>query len=121
MASGFTVSNESTLDSIDGRLERFAHLVAAAERESFYGQDKPAECVSGCPTNQICDYCQIVAPVREMIAAEREACAVICDNRVLYTGYDCAAAIRSRDVYKMGWPIGDPRDILKLAKPRSQS
>ena len=35
MASGFTVSNESTLDSIDGRLERFAHLVAAAEREKF--------------------------------------------------------------------------------------
>lgn len=55
------------------------------------------------------------------VIAEREACAVICDNRVLYTGYDCAAAIRSRDVYKMGWPIGDPRDILKSAKPRSQS
>lgn len=57
----------------------------------------------------------------DMVAAEREACAVICDNRVLYTGYDCAAAIRSRDVYKFGWPIGDPRDILKSAKPRSQS
>ena len=45
-------------------------------------------------------------------AAEREACALICDNRVLYTGYDCATAIRSRGVYKMGWPIGDPREIL---------
>ena len=64
-------------------LEHFAALVAAAaradERESFYGQDKPAECVEGCPPKQICDYCQIVAPVKEMILAaradEREACA----------------------------------------------
>jgi hypothetical protein len=54
-------------------------------------------------------------------ADEREACAVICDNRVLYTGYDCAAAIRSRDVYKMGWPIGDPRDILKSAKLKEKN
>ena len=54
-------------------------------------------------------------------AAERETCAVICDGMILYTGYDCAAAIRSWHVYKMGWPIGDPRDILKSAKPRSQS
>lgn len=64
-------------------LEHFAALVAAAaradERESFYGQDKPAECVEGCPPKQICDYCQIVAPVKEMILAaradEREAIA----------------------------------------------
>ena len=55
------------------------------------------------------------------VIAEREACAVICDNRVLYTGYDCAAAIRSRDVYKFGWPIGDPRDILKSAKLKEKN
>ena len=29
-------------------------------------------------------------------AAEREACAKLCDDMVLYTGYDCAAAIRAR-------------------------
>lgn len=29
-------------------------------------------------------------------AAEREACAKVCDDMVLYTGYDCAAAIRAR-------------------------
>jgi hypothetical protein len=29
-------------------------------------------------------------------AAEREACAKMCDDMVLYTGYDCAAAIRAR-------------------------
>jgi hypothetical protein len=27
---------------------------------------------------------------------EREACAKVCDDMVLYTGYDCAAAIRAR-------------------------
>jgi hypothetical protein len=29
-------------------------------------------------------------------ADEREACAKLCDDMVLYTGYDCAAAIRVR-------------------------
>jgi hypothetical protein len=29
-------------------------------------------------------------------AAEREACAKLCDDMVLYTGYDCAEAIRAR-------------------------
>lgn len=29
-------------------------------------------------------------------AAEREACAEMCDDMVLYTGYDCAASIRAR-------------------------
>jgi len=30
-------------------------------------------------------------------ASEREACAKICDDMVLYTGYDCAYAIRARE------------------------
>jgi hypothetical protein len=59
-------------------LERFAALVAAAERERFYGEDKPDSCVKGCPVGQVCDYCQIIKPVQEQIAkavsAEREAC-----------------------------------------------
>lgn len=29
-------------------------------------------------------------------AAEREACAKVCDDMVLYTGYDCAEVIRAR-------------------------
>jgi hypothetical protein len=37
-----------------------------------------------------------VGHMRQKIAAEREACAKICDDMVLYTGYDCAAAIRAR-------------------------
>jgi hypothetical protein len=35
---------------------------------------------------------QLLQAVRE----ERERCAALCDERVLYTGYDCAAAIRSQ-------------------------
>lgn len=65
-------------------LEHFAALVAAAaradERTSFYGQDKPAQCAKGCPPRQICEYCQIVEPVKQMIADEREACAYIAEN-----------------------------------------
>ena len=72
----------------DNAWYRFANVVEATaradERESFYGQDKPAECVEGCPPKQICDYCQIVAPVKTMILAERaderDACAKVCDN-----------------------------------------
>ncbi len=54
------------------RLKALVALVRADERMSFYGQDKPAKCADGCPPNQICDYCQVVAPVKEMILAERE-------------------------------------------------
>jgi hypothetical protein len=63
-------------------LERFAALVRADERMSFYGQDKPAECADGCPPNQICDYCQVVAPAKAMILAEREACAKIVETPI---------------------------------------
>jgi hypothetical protein len=34
--------------------------------------------------------------VREAVLAEREECAKVCDDMVLYTGFDCAAAIRAR-------------------------
>jgi hypothetical protein len=76
---------------------------------SFYGQDKPAECADGCPPNQICDYCQVVASVKAMILAEREACAKVCSDLVPdmsrtandasvwdVATFDCAAAIRAR-------------------------
>jgi hypothetical protein len=62
------------------KLEAFASLVRADERMSFYGQDKPAECADGCPPNQICDYCQVVAPAKAMILAEREACAKLVED-----------------------------------------
>lgn len=60
----------------------------------FYGQDKPAECAEGCLPKQICDYCQVVSPVRAMILAERDARAKVCDG---YIGADpIASAIRAR-------------------------
>ncbi len=61
-------------------IERLIAMARADERMSFYGQDKPVECAEGCPPNQICDYCQVVAPVKAMILAEREACARICET-----------------------------------------
>jgi hypothetical protein len=82
----------------DPVVEAFAKLVAQHERERFYGQDKPAECSEGCPPKQICDYCQLVAPVKAMILSEREACAKVCDamNWYMDDGEECAAAIRAR-------------------------
>jgi hypothetical protein len=86
-------------------LMAFAALVRADERMSFYGQDKPVECADGCPPNQICDYCQVVAPAKAMILAEREACAKVCEELPLVEGAkqmqratlkDVAAAIRAR-------------------------
>jgi hypothetical protein len=62
--------------------QRFEDEIRADERMSFYGQDKPAECADGCPPNQICDYCQVVAPAKAMILAEREACAKVCDRYI---------------------------------------
>ena len=76
------------LDGVWGdldQLERLVALVRADERMSFYGQDKPAECADGCPPNQICDYCQVVAPAKAMILAEREACAKVCSEWSDYT------------------------------------
>jgi hypothetical protein len=78
------------------KLERFAALVRADERERFYGQDKPAKCSKGCPPKQICDYCQVVAPVRAMILAEREECAKLCETFYNHEAKDCAEAIRAR-------------------------
>ena len=63
--------------------DKLKQLGAAEERERFYGQDRPVECVKGCPPRQICDYCQVVAPVKAMILAEREACAKLCDLAML--------------------------------------
>jgi hypothetical protein len=80
-------------------LESFAALVAAAERKRFYGQDKPAECAKSCPPKQVCDYCQVVAPAKAMVLAEREACAKVCDELHYAAdayGAQCAAAIRAR-------------------------
>jgi hypothetical protein len=86
------------------RLKEFERLVRADERMSFYGQDKPAECADGCPPNLVCDYCQVVAPAKAMILAEREACAKVCDELANDENIDeyingadwCSVRIRAR-------------------------
>jgi hypothetical protein len=81
-------------ETFNEHLKAFEALVRADERMSFYGQDKPAECADSCPPNQICDYCQVVAPVKAMILDEREACAKVADD---YFGFNAIAdAIRAR-------------------------
>jgi hypothetical protein len=86
--------------------DKLKELGAKEERERFYGQDKPAECSEGCPPNQICDYCQVVAPVKALILAEREACAEVCKKHAdFYAGLEpspiaqsaWAACIDNRD------------------------
>jgi hypothetical protein len=99
--AGFTVGLGSPALE---KFERLIELVRADERMGFYGQDKPTECAEGCPPNQICDYCQVVAPVKARILAEREACAKACESIEL-DGYptieqqQCAAAIRARGTH----------------------
>ena len=39
---------------------------------------------------------EVRAMIKEAVDAEREACAKVCEDMVLYTGFDCAAAIRAR-------------------------
>ena len=41
------------------------------------------------------DRADMLAFGRACLMAERERCAIVCDDMVLYTGFDCAAAIRA--------------------------
>ena len=82
-------------------LERFANLVAAAERERIKW-----DTIHSCHPE--CDKPVCVA-IRKAVAAEREACAALCE-RLIGSGenkdswtitrdlafYECAAAIRAR-------------------------
>ena len=69
------------------QLKAFEALIRADEREQYKWD------IHSCgPT---CKRYACVA-MREAVEAEIEACAKVCDDMVLYTGYDCAAAIRAR-------------------------
>ena len=77
-------------------LERFAAIVAAAEREAMR-RDGWRQCAVGQRTTQFCGMTE------DAVKAEREACAKLCeivwDTRAgLETGTatECAAAIRTR-------------------------
>ena len=42
---------------------------------------------------------EVIAGICKLaVEAERTACAELCDDMVLYTGYDCATAIRARGI-----------------------
>ena len=72
-------------------IERFAALVAAAERERM-DLNSIHSCHADCQ-NPIC------VRVREAVAAEREACAKVCEDTALLPDAGplyCAAAIRAR-------------------------
>ncbi len=70
-------------DQMQAYAREYARAAVEAETRSFWGQDKPAACADGCPPNQICEYCQLVRPARELVAKavadENEACAKACE------------------------------------------
>ena len=86
------------------RLTRFAVLVAATEREKVaqWMMWRGYATGHGDTTEDLLaelDWQIVDGWNRAMIngvKTEREACAKLCDEMVLYTGFDCAAAIRAR-------------------------
>lgn len=79
-----------TSGSLSDLLERFAVLVAAAERERIIAANAPEiEKVNG-----------YIKALEDAVAAEREACAVVCDKLgdefADANAADCASAIRER-------------------------
>ncbi len=82
-----------TSDERIAAVVRFANLVAAAEREKIISANAPE-------IERINEY---IKSLEEAVAAEREACAQVCDeiankpsNMVLGVALDCADAIRAR-------------------------
>jgi len=75
-------------------LERFAALVAAAEREAMIEQGW-RQCAKGQRTTQFCGM------VEQAVQAEREACAKVCDDlwQEDKTAYDCRETIRARKIH----------------------
>ena len=74
---------------IPGTLERFASLVAAAEREAMIEQGW-RQCAKGQRTTQFCGM------VEQAVLAEREACAKVCEEPGWNAANWCATQIRAR-------------------------
>lgn len=94
--AGFVDSSFCRWSAYSDDLERFAALVAAAERESMT-KDGWRRCAVGQRTTQFCGM------LEDAVKAEREACAKVCDARVIgdhnredAEAEKCAAAIRAR-------------------------
>ena len=90
-------------------LERFAALVAAAERERLKQSIRHSLTI-GPKTIQTRVYFGeeevsiVKMPIEEVVAAEREACADICDQHASVEGIAqrCADAIRARSRHEQG-------------------
>lgn len=80
--------------------ERFAELVAAVERNKLASWMIRFGLATGHgdTMDQLCDALgtEIADSIDFAVDVEREQCARLCDDMVLYTGFDCAKAIRSR-------------------------
>ncbi len=78
----------------------FAALVAAAERNKLASWMIRFGLATGHgdTMDQLCDALgtEIADSIDFAVDVEREQCARLCDDMVLYTGFDCAKAIRSR-------------------------
>ena len=70
-------------------LERFAALIAAAEREAMIEQGW-RQCAKGQRTTQFCGM------VEQAVLAEREACAKVCEEPGWNAANWCATQIRAR-------------------------
>ena len=91
--AGFGANQRATLRL---KLQRFAALVAAAERERIFAANAPV-------IEQLNAHIKALA---ELVAAEREACAKLCETRLSKLEHTdkpynngvraCAAAIRAR-------------------------
>jgi hypothetical protein len=81
-------------------LEHFAALVAAAEREKVaqWMMQRGYATGHGDTTEDLLRELtwQVDEWIVKAVTAEREECAKVCDDMVLYTGFDCAVAIRAR-------------------------
>lgn len=65
--------------------------------------------VTGCipnPGDWALSATELAALIDEVRQIEREECAKVCDDMVLYTGFDCPAAIRTRAAAEVGKEVG---------------
>ncbi len=85
----YSFNNGATIWGLHPSLERFANLVAAAERERMKAEGW-RQCATGQKTTQFCGL------LEEAVKAEREALAKMFDGPKFYYAEQCAAAIRAR-------------------------
>jgi hypothetical protein len=77
--------------------DRLVELGAAAERKPLMTDEEYEQAMADEGQRRMLEIdTEVRTMIKEAVDAEREACAKVCDEMVLYTGFDCAAAIRAR-------------------------